>query len=106
MSASLTYGQVVGYFGGPPFINTALNVIWPNITVYGVAPNGSVYNPVTISRTTSGSVSGPMQFSVTAGFPYPVKTVYVQYSSLPPMVIDLDYPVIAMGINIYTQFGL
>jgi hypothetical protein len=106
MSASLTYGQVIGYFNAPFFTNLALSRIWSSVTAYGIAPDGSVYNYATISRTTSGSVTGLMQFSLTVGFQYPVKTVYIQYSSFRPIVIDLDYPVVAIGVNIYTQVGL
>jgi hypothetical protein len=106
MSASLTYGQVIGYFNAPFFTNLALSRIWSSITAYGIAPDGSVYNPASISRTTYGSYTGPMQFSLTVGFSYPIKTVYIQYSSLSPMVIDLDYPIFVMGVNIYTQLGL
>lgn len=106
MSASLTYGQVIGYFNAPFFTNVALSRIWPYITAYGVAPDGSVYNYASISRATSGSATGPMQFSAVVSFSYPVKTLYVQYSSLRPMVIDLDYPIFVIGVNIYTQLGL
>ena len=106
MSASLAYGQVIGYFNAPFFTNLALSKIWSSVTAYGIAPDGSVYGYVAISRSRSGSVTGPMQFSLTVGFQYPVKTVYIQYPSLSPMVIDLDYPIITIGVNIYTQVGL
>jgi hypothetical protein len=105
MSASLVYGQIIGYFNAPFFINVALSRIWPSVTAYGVAPDGSVYNPAAISRSTKGTIAESMQFSLTIGFQHPVKTVYIRYPSLMPMVIDLDYPVVSLGVNIYTQVG-